>query len=169
MKIYKQIDINAPTDKVWETIGINYADVGKWASAVYQSSIRSGKTIADAPCYGRLCQTSLGQFTEALVAYDNSNHSLSYVAKGDKMPFFVKQLKASWKLTPNGHNKTTTEMSFDCDIAFPFNVMMGWMMKMQFNKAISETMEDLQYYLETGEVHPRKVENTKKQSRLAID
>lgn len=150
MNINKQININAPIEKVWETIGINYTDVGKWASAVYHPSLRSGKAVAGAPCYGRLCQTSLGPFTDALVAYDKSTHSLSYVAKGDKMPFFVKQLKASWKLTQNGSNKTITEMSFDCDIAFPFNVMMGWMMKMQFNKAISETMEDLQYYLETG-------------------
>lgn len=166
MNISKKLIINTPIEKVWETLAENYTDVDKWASAVSQSSPRMGKAVEGAPCYGRLCETSLGPFTEALVAYDKTNHSFSYIATGDKMPFFIKQLKANWKLDKLSPTKTATSMSFDCDISFPFNLLMGWMMKMQFNKAISQTIEDLQFFLETGELHPRKLASSKKAGKL---
>lgn len=48
-------------------------------------------------------------------------------------------------------------MTLRADIAFPMNIFMGWMMKMQFKKALNETIDDLKVYAETGRPSPRKV------------
>ncbi|MEO1222492.1 MAG: hypothetical protein AAFY42_14355, partial [Pseudomonadota bacterium] len=53
------------------------------------------------------------------------------------------------------------------NIAFPFNVMMGWMMKLQFNKAIKVSLEDLKHYAETGKPHARKIKADKSKKGVA--
>lgn len=157
MQLTKKVTIDAPIAKVWDILGPNYQDAGKWASSVYISAPRAGTPkVADAPVAGRVCQTSLGPFTESIEAYSDQNHHVSYSATGDKMPGFMKGLRNSWTLREIGPNKTETLMQLNADIAFPFNVMMGWMMKMQFNKALSETIDDLKYYAENDKPHPRK-------------
>ena len=48
-------------------------------------------------------------------------------------------------------------MELNADIAFPFNILMGPMMKLQFGKVLREATEELKHYAETGKPHPRKV------------
>ncbi len=81
---------------------------------------------------------------------------VSYSATGEKMPGFMKGLRNTWHLTPSG-NGTKASMTLKADIAFPMNILMGWMMKMQFKKALTETIDDLKVYAETGRPSPRKV------------
>ena len=165
MKLALEVTANAPIDRVWEILGPGYVNAGEWASAVYISSARAGQSkIAGAPAAGRVCQTSLGPFTETIQEYDPNNHRVAYSATGDKMPGFVKSLVNSWTLTPAGSGRTKVRMELNADIAFPFNVLMGWMMKMQFRGALRDSIEDLKHYAETGKPHPRKLkaDNSKK-------
>lgn len=165
MRIIKNITVNAPVEKVWDILGPNYVDAGNWASAVFVSREQNGtKKVADAPVAGRICQTSLGPFTESIEDYNLAAYRIAYSASGAKMPGFVKSLVNAWHLESVGTNQTRVEMDLNADIAFPFSFLMGWMMKMQFNKALSETIEDLKYYAETGKPHPRKIaaDNSKK-------
>lgn len=149
--------INAPLDKVWNIVGPNYTSAGDWASSVYVSGARPGTPkVANAPAAGRVCETSLGPFTETIEAYDDSRHIVSYSATGAKMPGFMKGLRNTWHLTPSG-NGTKASMTLRADIAFPMNMLMGWMMKMQFKKALTETIDDLKAYAETGRPSPRKL------------
>lgn len=168
MKISKSLLINSDPDEVWQVIAREYDQVGNWASGVYFSKTRTGKVLPNAPCHGRVCETSLGPFVETIVKFDDPGKEISYVATGEKMPGFVKQLKATWKLKQAQNQHCHVSMSFDADIAFPFSILMGWMMRMQFNKAISQTMEELQYFLEQGKNHPRKheVNNSPKVKQL---
>jgi len=155
LSISRQID--ASLDKVWDIVGPNYTSAGDWASSVYISGARSGTPkVAGAPAAGRVCETSLGPFTETIEAYDSHSHMVSYSATGAKMPGFMKGLRNTWQLTPNG-NGTKASMTLNADIAFPMNILMGWMMKMQFKRALSETIDDLKVYAETGRPSPRKV------------
>ncbi|MFQ6552684.1 SRPBCC family protein [Aestuariibius insulae] len=155
MNISRQID--APLDKVWDIVGPNYTSAGDWASSVYVSGVRSGTPkVTGAPAAGRVCETSLGPFTETIEAYDDARHMVSYSATGEKMPGFMKGLRNTWHLTPSG-NGTKASMTLKANIAFPMNILMGWMMKMQFKKALTETIDDLKVYAETGRPSPRKV------------
>ena len=158
MKLALEVTANAPIDRVWDILGPGYVNAGNWASAVYISQPRSGEAkVAGAPAAGRVCQTSLGPFTETIEEYDPTNHRVAYSATGDKMPGFVKSLVNSWTLTPIGAGRTKVRMELNADIAFPFNVLMGWMMKMQFKGALKDSIEDLKHYAETGKPHPRKI------------
>ena len=158
MKLALEVTANAPIDRVWDILGPGYVNAGDWASAVYISQPRMGEAkVAGAPAAGRVCQTSLGPFTESIEEYDPVNHRVAYSATGDKMPGFVKSLVNSWTLTPAGSGRTKVRMELNADIAFPFNVLMGWMMKMQFRGALKDSIEDLKHYAETGKPHPRKL------------
>ncbi len=155
LTISKQID--ASLEQVWDIIGPNYISAGDWASSVYVSGARPGTPkVAHAPAAGRICETSLGSFTETIEAYDEARHVVSYSATGAKMPGFMKGLRNTWTLTPSG-NGTKASMTLRADIAFPMNILMGWMMKMQFKKALTETIDDLKVYAETGRPSPRKI------------
>ena len=158
MKLALEVTANAPIDRVWDILGPGYVNAGEWASAVYISHPRVGEAkVAGAPAAGRVCQTSLGPFTESIEEYDPVNHRVAYSATGEKMPGFVKSLVNSWTLTPAGSGRTKVRMELNADIAFPFNVLMGWMMKMQFRGALKDSIEDLKHYAETGKPHPRKL------------
>ena len=157
MKILRTVTINMPADEVWQAIGTNYKDAGLWSSAIYASAPTQGQPVDGAPVSGRVCETTLGPFKESIVEYDTDRRTLAYLATGEKMPGFVKQLKGSWRLSEKDGNTTVVVMQLNADIAAPFNMLMGWIMRKQFNKAISVTLEDLKFYLENGKRHPRKV------------
>ena len=157
MKIARRLTINAAPEKVWDILGPNYVRAGDWASSVYVSGPRPGTPkIANAPAAGRVCQTSLGPFTETIEAYDEDRRHVAYSATGDKMPGFMKGLRNAWTVRPMGSG-SEVEMELNADIAFPFNILMGPMMKMQFGKVLKEATQELKHYAETGKPHPRKV------------
>ena len=163
MKIVMRTLIAADIEKVWEHIGPQYAHVGKWASAVYDSKAIKGSAVANtAPVAGRVCETSLGPFEERIVQYDQSSKSLAYQAKGKKMPFFVKLLQGSWQLSTLSSGKTEVTMSLEAELLFPFSMLMGWIMKRQFSQVINETLEELKYFIEHNNVHARKLESLEK-------
>lgn len=157
MRIQKSVRIGAPADRVWRILGDEYADVGAWASAVYASAPRAGAPRAPgAPVLGRVCQTSLGPFVEAIESYDPERRHLAYSATGDKMPSFMKRLVNRWEIEPDGGASTVARMELTADIAFPFSVLMGWMIRRQFDRAVATTVEELKHFAETGAPHPRK-------------
>ncbi|MEM0948907.1 MAG: SRPBCC family protein [Pseudomonadota bacterium] len=164
MRIEKTVTVNASADRMWEILGTEYLQSGRWASAVYHSSGKGEPKIAGAPAAGRVCQTSLGPFTETIEAFDPVQRHVAYSATGEKMPSFIKGLTNSWRVTPMGPSASKIEMELTADIAFPFNILMGPMMKMQFGSVVKNVVGELKYYGETGKPHPRKVkvDGTKK-------
>ncbi len=163
MQIMKTVTINKPVARVWQIIGENYEDAGLWSSAIYASVAVNGSVISGAPVAGRVCETTLGPFTEQIVEYDAETMALAYRANGDKMPGFVRKLQGSWKLAEKDSETTVVVMRLSADIAQPFKFLMGWIMKRQFNTAISVSLEDLKYYAENGTRHPRKIDFDKSQ------
>ncbi len=158
MRLSTQTIIDKPVAEVWEVLGPGYERAGDWASSVYVSRARPGQSkIAAAPVAGRVCETSLGPFTETIEAYDPVAHRIAYSATGDKMPGFVRSLVNTWELTPKGAGQTQVNMVLEVDIAFPFNMLMGWIMKIQFRKVLAESLEEFRHYVETGRPHARKV------------
>ena len=165
MRINKTFPINASADTVWTILGPNYTRVSDWASNVYVSAPRGGAPqVADAPVAGRTCETSLGPFAETLIAYDEARRHIAYVATSDKLPGFVRRLTNAWTVAPMGPNASHVTMELSADIAQPFRPLMGWVMKRQFSTAITESVDDLRVYAETGEPseRKRKADGTKK-------
>ena len=168
MKIARKLRVDAPPDRVWNILGPNYVRAGDWASSVYVSAARAGTPkVPGAPVAGRTCETSLGPFTETVEAYDADRRHVAYSATGDKMPGFMRGLRNSWTVRSAPGGGSEVEMELNADIAFPFNVLMGPMMKLQFGKVLKEATQELKHYAETGTPHPRKVKADRSKKGVA--
>lgn len=159
MKVEKTIDINASREAIWDVIGTRFADAHEWASPVDRSSSSAGAhAIAGAPTNGRTCETSIGMIRENLLTYDEDAKQLSYEAFSDQLPSFVKGLVAIWRLSDGPGNTSRVHMTLNVDIAPPFNVLMGLMMKLKMGGIAMTTIKDLKHYVETGEPSDEKKE-----------
>lgn len=168
MRISKSTNIKAPVQAVWRLIGTEFTDVGNWASGVYHSSAKTGMSkVASAPAAGRTCETTLGPFSEEIVAYSDSDMRIAYSVSGDKMPGFMKSTVAEWSIKESSGGVSTATMTMTADVAQPFAFLMGWMIKKQFTTAIIETMDDLKIFAETGQKSDRKIKAEK--SKKGID
>ena len=149
--------VNAPADRVWAILGPDYSNVGNWASEVYASKARTGTPlVAGAPVAGRICETSLGPFTETIETYDPNTRTIAYSATGDAMPGFMRGLRNQWVVRPDGASRSKVETRLTADIAQPFAFLMGWMMKRKFQSAMTTSMDDLKAFAETGRVSSSK-------------
>ena len=163
MQIKKQFTVNASADRLWEIMGSQFADVSYWASGIYASRSRnSGMTPQGASCSGRVCETTMGTFKEQILKYDEQSKTLSYDAKGEKMPFFVKQLENTWTFTPLIGGKCQVNMCMEASLLPVFNLIMGPIMRMQMGGVVNQVIEELSYFAENGSPHPRKLEAQKK-------
>lgn len=159
MQIKQQFSVNASVDRVWEILGPQFDRVSVWASGVYGSQSRdTGKTLPNAPCSGRICETKIGSFKETITQYDEKRKILSYTAQGDKMPFFVKQMSNTWTTESLGQNKTQVGICMEISLMPIFNLVMGPMMRMQMGGVLKEVGEEMKYFAENGVPHPRKRE-----------
>lgn len=161
MKIEKELTIDANIGIIWNIIARDYSRVDSWNSAVLTSSARSGPKLPMAPCSGRVCQTTLGDFVETIVVFDEERHRLSYEASGDKMPFFVKNMIARWELSSPSKGTTRVKMSLEVVLMPVFSLLMPPMMRMQMGPVIKDTLKELKYFAETGRVHPDVIKKKK--------
>ncbi|MEL6340728.1 MAG: SRPBCC family protein [Myxococcota bacterium] len=158
MRIKKVAKLNVEADRAWQLLGPNYVRAADWASAVFVSSARAGTPeIAHAPVAGRVCETSLGPFTETIVEYDPSTRRIAYRATGEKMPGFMRSLVNTWKIQPTGDSTCDVTMILQAELAPPFNVLMAPLIRLQFNGVLSRSLEEFAHFAERGEPHPRKV------------
>ncbi|NEQ55792.1 MAG: hypothetical protein F6K11_37780 [Leptolyngbya sp. SIO3F4] len=163
MQIKRQFTVNASADQLWEIMGSQFANVSTWASSIYSSQERDiGVVHLDAPCAGRVCETSMGSFQEKILTYEKQRKIISYDAKGDKMPFFVKQLVNNWTFTPLAEGKCKVNMCMEISLLPVFNLLMGPMMRMQMGGVIDQVTEELTYFAENGIPHSRKIETQEK-------
>lgn len=160
MKISRSVTISTSADEAWAIIGPGYALVDEWASNVYRSTTKSSAhpDVAAVPS-DRVCETSLGPFEETVTEYNPERRVMSYSVKGAKMPGFVKSVIATWRIIPMGLNACEAQMDMNADLAFPFNMLTGWVIKMNFAKAVKESQEEFKYYAEHGKPHPRKIKS----------
>ncbi len=168
MKLHNAIRVNASLAEAWRLLGPDYVRAGDWASGVYVSSPRvGGQTLPGAPVVGRVCESSIGPVTETITEYDQTNHRIAYEAQAEGMPSFVRSLHNVWSLTASGPDQTDVEMVTTLDLAPPFNVLMGWMMRLQLGGLLKQSIEEFKHFAETGQPHPRKVKSARSKKGLA--
>ncbi|MEO0836424.1 MAG: SRPBCC family protein [Cyanobacteria bacterium J06642_3] len=162
MKLTKQFTVNASADRLWEIMGIQFADISNWASGVYASKGHyNGDKLPGASYSGRVCETSIGILKEQILIYDEKSRTVSYDAKGKKMPFFVKHMANTWTFTPLSGGKCQAEMNLEVSLLRGFNLIMGPLMKIRMGGVLNQAIEELSYFAENGVIHPRKLESQK--------
>ena len=163
MQIKRRFTVNTSADKVWEILGHNFGSIADWASGVHASQGRNSVVaLQNAPYSGRICETRLGTFDETITRYDEREKVVSYIAKSDAMPFFVKEMSNIWTVSPLNNSKCQVEMCMEASLLPVFNIMMAPMMRMQFSTVLKEIIEELQYFAENGVPHDRKIKAQQK-------
>lgn len=169
MQLKRELIINVPKNKVWQILGPNFADAYRWASAVDHSEASFDGVGPDgAPAPGRICETSFGPIKENILEYDEERHRIAYDAIGEKMPGFVKRMVGRWTVDEAGPSKTAVGITLTVEIAPPFNILMGPLMRLQLGWILTKTVQELRYFAEHGTPHPRKIKaNLKAQVQAA--
>ncbi len=103
----------------------------------------------------------IGQIQDTFVAYDEAGKTFTYEATG--LPFFVKQAHNSWVI------RAITDVTFQGNMMLlpVIASLMAIPMKMQLTRLLDNATEELNYYVETGEIHPRKQALVAKSARPA--
>jgi ribosome-associated toxin RatA of RatAB toxin-antitoxin module len=161
MQVHKQIDVNASAQSAWDILQ-DLGTVDKWISSVHHSQA-SGNAQGET----RICQTELGPFEETIITFDEKKLLLSYSAKGEKMPFFVKHLQNNWKIQPLSAESCRVLMRMDCTIMFPFTIFPGPIMKMKFNSILNDAIHEFKHYVETGKPAKTKLKALEKAQKKA--
>ncbi|MGB3636217.1 MAG: SRPBCC family protein [Rivularia sp. (in: cyanobacteria)] len=163
IQIKEQFTVETSADKVWEVLGHNFDSVADWDSNVYVSQGNtSDRVLLNTPYSGRVCETVIGRFDETITRYDEGEKVVSYIAKGDKMPFFINQSSNIWTVIPLSDDKCQVEMCMEVSLLPVFNIIMAPMMRMQLSGVVKNVIEELKYFAEKGVAHPRKVEAQQK-------
>lgn len=162
---------NVSAERLWHIFGEAYPDIERWSSGVFASKPRPGDGPGGAAFQGRICQTSFGKLTETVTSYDPTARRITYLVKGEKMPSFVKRMENNWEFSDAGDGRGQIKMRLNGDLAFPFSILMGWMMKIQLKKDLRRNIEELIHFAEKDQPHPRKikVDGTTKAQKAKAD
>jgi hypothetical protein len=185
-KISKRFAITAPPSAVWEVIGPGFARIGEWATAIpastgvpHEPPTSAGQTrlprltepglVAAAPVAGRVCATGLAivsEITESLVAYDDTNRSLTYEAQG--MPSFVTTARNTWTVTPLDNDSCAVTLDAQFDTRGIIGALARWAILAQLGRTSQHLGDDLRHFVETGTPSPRKhrqLQRTRRQNQ----
>ncbi len=166
MKVQRKITIEKPAKAVWSVLAEDFDKAGEWMSAVVSSSEKKdGETIEGAEMVGRYCnltESDNGPIAdETITCFDPENMKLGIhvVPRNGKIP--IEQNNATYTLTAIDENSTEVVMDSDLNLKTAGKLLYP-VLKAGLNKGFQEQLEELKHYVETGEVHPRKLKRSLK-------
>jgi len=169
LRIKKSFEIDAPASRVWEILGERFTEISAWTSGITHSEPRNGPgLVGDAEHFGRVCQTDLGEVKEKILEFDRKRRILAYAAQPSKLPSFVRDLQNRWVIGEAGPERARVEMDLSATLTGVMGALMGPMIKLKMGGVIKTAIEELCYYAERGEVHPRVRKAASKAARKKL-
>lgn len=161
MKMTLKNTINAPIPDVWDKLAIHFDRAADWMSLIPKSVEKvDGLAVDGAPMVGRVCDLTTkpnGPYVdETIIAYDatQSAFTVKVVPVGGRLPII--QNLITFSLKDLGNNRT--EMTWDSDIELKTaGKLLSPLLKRGLSKNLSEQMDELKYYVENNQPHPRKL------------
>ena len=153
--IHKSILIHSNVDLVWKISAHEFVDIHKWDANV-KSSGAIGTPIDGTDIGGRVCYMyNRRETVEKLIKYDEESHIFIYeIEKG--LPGFVENAQNIWTHQSVNSNKTKLTMQVKLTTKGILGTLMKNPMKAQMGRVLSNAQEELKYYIEHHEPHPRK-------------
>lgn len=145
-------EINRSAEECWKIFGGNYADISKWKSGM-KSSEAEGEPFGDAPYGSRKLKASGLTFSEKLVHFSNTERAFTYEVIG--LPFVISSARNEWRFTETD-GKATLHMKLNLQVLSGFGWILGDLLKKNMTKEMGKLLDEFKYYMENGEVHPRK-------------
>ncbi len=165
MKISKRITIKKPAEDVWAVLGEDFVNISKWESSVKHSVELKGKPATEATTCGRVCELGAGTksvtIDEKFISFNRKKMSFTLEVSPQelsKMPI----IKSISKFAVKQIDRSSCEVTCTANVTLkPFAVLLLPLLKIGFGKSFGNLLEDLQFYVENGTVHPRKAKALK--------
>jgi hypothetical protein len=158
MKVYREAIIEKPVKDVWEVMGNQFTQVHLWSSNFKDSKPGGTPNLPGLDYLYRDTITDRGQTIQQLDKFDSEDHVLTYhITKG--IPKIAKKASGDWSLEAMGPNKTKVRIEF---LMEPNNILakiLSPIIKLKLGKVAQEVADELKYYLENSQPHPRNLES----------
>jgi len=166
MQIKAQITINTNAEKVWRILAHEFEHIDQWAAIINQSSaITNIPAPKEAKISGRICLAQgFGEVQEIFTHYDEQAMRFTYQAtKG--LPSFFTHVENNWTVHALGPNQSMAESRAEMDLKFFPGLFIAPIFKLIMSRAGNKFTEELKYYVENDQAHPRKLKTLQKQTQ----
>lgn len=152
-------------DNAWEIIGPRFLHIADWSRGIYRSWNNEKLTadIPGAPAGGRY--TFLGQYgtaDERIVHYDDNKMEVTWSARLNFLPNFVKSIKHALKVREIDDNLCLLTNIVTVEASSITALLLKKQFEREFRNGIDKFLIDWKIYAETGEVSEEKKLDSKK-------
>ena len=168
VKFTKKAIVNADADKVWGVFAHGFNDAYKWMASVNHSFAKNnGESFEGCQSDGRVCELSPDgkgiKASEQFLAYSEENKTatirIDFLDAPSFFPVKFNTLEFSLKEIDGGKSEMTWKF---CSNIKLLGFILWPLLRLGFGKFIEDIMEELKFYVETGNPHPRKIKAMKK-------
>jgi hypothetical protein len=168
IQLQSHITINASAKKVWHILAHDFGNIGQWASAISASKANADLPVPEgAEVGGRVCSTAVPGFSdvqESFLYYDEQSMRLGYQATEGR-PWFLKHAENHWVVRSVGLNTSLVETRAEIDVSLFPGLFLALLFKLQMGRIGTQSPEELKYYVERDQPHPRKLKAQQKQAQ----
>lgn len=157
IQIKGQVLIDVSAEKAWRVLAHDYGQIGQWATAIAASeTLTASDGPREAPCSGRVCNApGFGKVRENFTYYDEAGMRFGYIATSG-LPGFITHAENNWTVRALADNQCEATFRGEIDLAWLPGLFMAPLFKFQMKRLTSQTAEELKYFLEHDQPHPRK-------------
>jgi hypothetical protein len=157
MKVSTEIVIEKSANDAWKLMGNGFAQIHVWAS-FFKDSKPSGDSKFDGIDFSaRDTAVEGGANTHTLDVFDTENHVLSYTVTAGAPPFADKA-EAQWALETISENSCKASIEVNMQLKDMVPTEKSTEVNMWLTKSSNEMLEEMKHYLETGNLHERKLQ-----------
>ena len=168
MKFTKQLSVKASTDKIWQVFAHDFDDAYKWMASVPRSyGKNNGARFDGAQTAGRVCELDSGPkgmvASEKFLAYNEAEKTCTVRIdfQGTPAVFPINYNCVDFSVVDAGNGQSEMTWKFSSQIK-PWAYLIWPLIRVGFGIFIGQIMEELQFFIETGKPHPRKLKAAKK-------
>jgi hypothetical protein len=170
LQITSQTTVDVPAAQAWHLLAHQFDQIGQWTSLIPQSRpVSDIPAPAGAPVGGRVCSPAVAGFRavqETFTSYDEAGMRFSYAATAG-LPWLITRAENHWSVRPLSPDRSLVEARAEVALRpFP-GLLVGPLLRLQLRRAAERVFEELKYYLEHGQPHPRKLRASRNTARRA--
>lgn len=123
-----------------------------------KSSDAEGEPFGDSTVGSRKIKASGLTFSEKLIHFSNTERAFTYQVTG--LPFVVSSVTNEWKFSEMD-GRATLHMHLRLQSATGFGWLLNGLLQKNMTKEMGKLHQEFKYFMENGEVHPRKAKELK--------
>ena len=154
--ISREVTINKSIEDVWEVLGNQFGAISNWASVISESKVYGASKLKGLTYSQRETNTTQGITVQEMTSFNPEQYSLSYKTVSGT-PFFIKNMNAKWGLSKKNDGSTQLNMNIDIETKGILGFILTPIVKVKLGKLGDELVDDLKYFMENGNPHPRKI------------